>query len=564
MIAVVLLLFAGVPGPSEPAPAYVGDEPCSVCHESEFQSFRRTAMGRTIGRPGGDDVLAGLAGTTEFYSPQVDRHYSVFRRGDRYFHRETQKDSDGRLLYSAEEALSHAVGSGLNGFSYLLRRGDRLYMSPLTYYTRKTRWDLSPGYARGTFSSFSRPVTVECLVCHSGRPNPVPGTVNAYRDPPFLSLHIGCERCHGPGSEHVERAGDGETDPSKLAIVNPARLTGTLRDNICDQCHLRGDARVLRPGKTHLDFRAGEPLDETVAVFSVPLEYQGEAFSGISQGERMRASRCWEESRGALGCISCHNPHAEPEPEQRADHYRRSCLGCHQQESCAAPPESRQSTDPPDDCISCHMPASPLEGVPHSIGTDHRISRFPPKSPASLDELKDRPGGELKHLTGSELTTRTKALAYAQVARFYTQYRQEGFRLLQQAIREYPDDLDLNETLGLIRLRVSQSGESLAAAALLLQKAVDLGSASGVVHHNLARIRLRQGQVQAAVELLRKGIEFEPHHSPASALLAEIYLRSGYPDQARKVAEGALAYNPGDAELRRMLEQVSGDSKSPR
>ena len=44
--------------------------------------------------------------------------------------------------------------------------------------------------------------------------------------------NVGCERCHGPGSEHVE--------PKPANIVNPARLDFVRPTDTCIQCHSQG------------------------------------------------------------------------------------------------------------------------------------------------------------------------------------------------------------------------------------------------------------------------------------------------------------------------------------
>ena len=60
-------------------------------------------------------------------------------------------------------------------------------------------------------------------------------------------MAIGCERCHGPGSKHVEAAKQKEAEGSKL---NPDRdqlfIIHGLRDlsldqqnQVCGQCHAR-------------------------------------------------------------------------------------------------------------------------------------------------------------------------------------------------------------------------------------------------------------------------------------------------------------------------------------
>ena len=45
--------------------------------------------------------------------------------------------------------------------------------------------------------------------------------------------NVGCERCHGPGSDHVAR-------PSATNIINPARLPTVAAVDVCVQCHSEG------------------------------------------------------------------------------------------------------------------------------------------------------------------------------------------------------------------------------------------------------------------------------------------------------------------------------------
>ena len=71
-------------------------------------------------------------------------------------------------------------------------------------------------------------------------------TLNRYRPPVFQGHEIGCERCHGPGELHV--AHPEIIGGRDMTIVNPASLAPSLRDAVCEQCHLQGEKRVLRRG----------------------------------------------------------------------------------------------------------------------------------------------------------------------------------------------------------------------------------------------------------------------------------------------------------------------------
>ena len=50
--------------------------------------------------------------------------------------------------------------------------------------------------------------------------------------------NVGCERCHGPGSEHVAQKLPGH-------IVNPAHLTDVAATDSCIQCHSQGRPRTI-------------------------------------------------------------------------------------------------------------------------------------------------------------------------------------------------------------------------------------------------------------------------------------------------------------------------------
>ena len=91
---------------------------------------------------------------------------------------------------------------------------------------------MSPGYAQLVEMELNHPVDSTCLFCHASRvQRPVNGTVNKFAGDAFLQPGVGCERCHGPGSDHVKGLGP---------MVNPAKLTGDRRDSVCNQCHLEG------------------------------------------------------------------------------------------------------------------------------------------------------------------------------------------------------------------------------------------------------------------------------------------------------------------------------------
>ena len=266
----------------------------------------------------------------------------------------------------------YVIGSGRQAMAFLIERGDGyLFESPITWYSRKRKWGLSPGYENDN-PHFERFVKPTCLFCHSNRFDHVEGTENRYRQPIFQGHAIGCERCHGPGELHVKRPVPAGDEPPN--IVNPASLSPALREAVCQQCHLQGDIRVVRAGRKLTDYRPGLPLSAIESVF-VKAERTGQTrFFG--QVEQMHESRCFRESQGKMGCTSCHDPHELPDPREKAVYYRDRCLNCHAERGCKLPKPDRLSEGRDDRCTTCHMPRSPNEQVPHTATTLHFIPRF--------------------------------------------------------------------------------------------------------------------------------------------------------------------------------------------
>ena len=524
-------------------------------------------MGRSTSIPSAED-LRELAKPVTIVSKKLNRSYTVYARDDKIIHEESGTDDAGHLVFSETHEIAFTVGAGDVGKSYLVSKGDSLFVSPVSYYKRIQGWDLSPGFSEGTFRGFTRRVLDLCVDCHTGWPRAVPGSHDRFQQPPFRFLTIGCERCHGPGAVHVAQRTldpnfEGAIDPS---IVNPRQLRRDLRDNVCAQCHLAGDARVLQPGKEYLDFRPGTPLGDVVDVFSVPQAIKGNHFVALDQFEELKLSQCWRASNGRLGCISCHDPHVQLHGAQATDFFRSRCLTCHTKGSCTAPLARRQATAPPDNCILCHMPQQPSENIRHSSLTDHRILRTQSEIPAVLqgdpsapqDLIYDtKPSG-----AGETQNLRNLALAYAQVAGNYPELGEKGLAILEQAAAAFPADAEIQAAYGKVLLNARPREQELAAQSL--QKAINLGSKSADLRGQLARLKLQQGQITAAMDLYKESIQLDPYLTPSYLDLAQIYARLKDRKSALDTLDRALKLDPGNdaARLERLkVAALPADNK---
>src|SRR2546426_152828 len=130
---------------TKPGVEYVGDEVCSQCHRARYESFKRTGMGRSMSRPRvGDLGTPSTPITLEIGN--TGRVYSIYFKNGKFFHSETQLDAKKKPLFTETHEVAYSVGSGDHGRSYLIERGDFLFLSPVSFYASKRKWDLSPGY----------------------------------------------------------------------------------------------------------------------------------------------------------------------------------------------------------------------------------------------------------------------------------------------------------------------------------------------------------------------------------------------------------------------------------
>jgi hypothetical protein len=362
----------------------VGNETCAGCHEGHAKSFHQHPMGRSL-----EPIT--LATAVERYDASSGNpftagnlRYEIERIGERVVHKETATDTSGRQLWQQEAEVQFALGSGERGRSYLLNQDGFLFQSPITWFPLKGKWDLSPGYDTSN-AHFSRPITHGCLFCHANRAQYDSQTNNHYASPIFQGYAIGCERCHGPGELHVQaRRSDAKISGVDHTIVNPRHLEHSLREAVCQQCHLQGEQRVLSRGRDYFDFRPGLPLTLFIRDFVRPRD-QEEKNKFVGTVEQMYASRCFEKSNGAdkLGCVSCHDPHEKPAADKKVAYYRERCLSCHAQNGCSLPRPSRLEKQPDESCIACHMPSKEAS-IQHTAITDHRIPRQPDSDKISL------------------------------------------------------------------------------------------------------------------------------------------------------------------------------------
>jgi tetratricopeptide (TPR) repeat protein len=360
---------------------YVGMGTCRNCHASVYESFMQTGMGQSFApasrqKSAGDFVPAHAL----VYDKENDFYYKPYFLGDSLYIKEYRLEGTD-TIHKRIERVDYIIGSGQHTNSHIYNINGYLYQAPITFYTQRGKWDLAPGFEKGSSLRFSRLIQLECMSCHNGYPEFVANSENKYVN---LKHGIDCERCHGPGSLHVADKSAGRIVDTSLGpdytIVNPRRLSTELQNNVCQRCHLQGIA-VLNEGKGFYDFRPGMQLSEVMNVFMPQYEGAQDKMIMASHVERMKKSPCYVQSN-RMSCITCHNPHLSVKVTPRTQ-FLNACYSCHNSakgqdlaaHGCTEEPTVRAAKG--NDCISCHMPHNGSIDIPHVAVTDHFIRKRP-------------------------------------------------------------------------------------------------------------------------------------------------------------------------------------------
>lgn len=189
-------------------------------------------------------------------------------------------------------------------------------------------------------------------------------------------LNVGCETCHGPGSEHQAAGGLGKF------IVTPGNLTASRESVICGQCHSRPkgtydgitgndsplnvDGKMLFPGTSRAAYLAGQTSrnDATTTDFWADGEHSK---SHHQQYTDFIASAKYRNGNSLKTCTACHDVHAPGTDRHQLSGTTDNslCLSCH---------TDVVSTDHQVDktgysmgtkilCIDCHMVKTAKSGA---------------------------------------------------------------------------------------------------------------------------------------------------------------------------------------------------------
>ncbi|MBX3165456.1 MAG: hypothetical protein KF900_13355 [Bacteroidetes bacterium] len=450
-------------------------------------------------------------------------------------------------IFSRTEQVNYIIGSGQHTNSHLQNVNGYLNQMPMTYYTQKKQWDLPPGFENGFNSHFSRKIGLECMTCHNAYPDFVLGSENKYTS---LPNGIDCERCHGAGSIHVaQRSTGSKIDTSKYidySIVNPAKLSIDRQFDICQRCHLQGNA-VLKNNHSFFDFKPGQKLSDYISVFLPKYKNADDEFIMASHADRLKQSQCFIKSlekvsvmssevetshnlkpyKNALTCVTCHNPHVSVR-ETNKNTFNDACNSCHNQKAVSSQRlaelqvancglQTKNSKLKTSNCVSCHMPSSGSTDIPHVSVHDHFIRK--PITKKEKEKIKTFIG--LYCINEKQPDSLTKARAYLQQ---YEKFEQNATYLdsAKKYLKDTPKTLLEKNVYALLQLcfmkqdynkiifYVNILGEENCYQKIFIHKSYD--NKDAWASYQIAEAFLNTQNLQKALRWFSKSVDLAPYN----------------------------------------------------
>jgi tetratricopeptide (TPR) repeat protein len=342
--------------PLEPEPSpYTGQAKCTPCHTDIGRTHAETRHARTFHH--GNALLALPRPPGPLKDPDNPKVTHTLLQQGKVLKAETRIDD--RVF---QMIVDYAFGTSDRYVTMVGRDGEGRYRALRNSFYQesgKPIWGRTAGDAgMGTDDQSLRgqPIhirdgVVRCLHCHTTNPREFRNAEKVDTGPEAADAGIGCERCHGPGANHVAAVA---ADFPDRAIVNVTVDQGEAATNQCRSCHTVGDPAEIER----------QPEDPRFVR---------------SPGVTMTLSRCFTESSGALNCLTCHDPHRDS--ERSASFYEKKCLQCHAGDAIQGTPGdgghapgrgSVCKVNPTRDCLGCHMPKVPMP-ILHASLTDHYI-----------------------------------------------------------------------------------------------------------------------------------------------------------------------------------------------
>lgn len=536
---------------------YLGPQACAECHAERVEEFKATRHYQACMLPEPDRMPAGFAaGHGTFQTRVPGLRFEMSHSGDDFLLTSVRETPEGEQRWTSRIDMMYGAGAGTDEV-YFTWHGDALFELPIVWMNPGQEWAADEFDPYGD-QDYAREVTPQCIGCHSTRVDYVAGTRNQYRRETLI-MGVTCERCHGPGRQHVEFHQAHPAERSAAFIVAPAKLSRDRQMDLCGQCHTNTIRYRRAPGT----YRPGDVLD---AYYRVLVTKRPEEDHVANQVQYLRQSKCYEGST-SLTCTTCHDPHQPKGPPETRS---QTCLTCHEPAECGDQP--RQPAAVRDNCVGCHMPVGDKiqvffhtaddRYVPPVKRCEHRIAVYPAARRQVLLDWYRTQSDAASRAEADRLSQELAAYWRGEGDRFRDEYRflaaLDAYRRAWQLAPEADTRTQL-EHVKSVQLQIDDGFQEaehlmhdnrLSEAIATLEGLLELKPDLAMAHGKLGTLYAATGDRKQAVEHLQKMVRYDPDDPYGEAMLGWLEYVDNYPGEALDHLKRADDVEPYNAQIK--------------
>ncbi|MFQ6106007.1 MAG: ammonia-forming cytochrome c nitrite reductase subunit c552 [Thermoplasmata archaeon] len=401
---------------------YIGSDACATCHNNaawgnKNDNWANTLHSKMLQDPSPATVIGDFLGPNPVFN---DTGAGI-------------PDVTIELWYNSTSG-NYTVAMGTNNYTvwktlgsawkqrYLAQIGNSRYILPIQWNTATSEW--VPYHLSDWYDTSGNPKPIakdaswdrKCAGCHSTGVNITYNTTTQEWTASWSELNVGCEACHGPGSDHNGDA---------------TKIWKSADSQVCGQCHIRGSAKDdlgvagkapgypwnngrFKPGDSIDDYYNHNPSvwgdgntskshhqqfndwnqslhkDSLVNLVSKPYA-QDDCLHCMSTDYRLAPEGSKPNlttAKWGIECVACHDTHEDPNEHQLRLPTDQLCIDCHTMEGAGpgdTPDHSQKEmllgdvnlTEVPGSpwmsgavsCVDCHTPKVAKSALSYDISS---------------------------------------------------------------------------------------------------------------------------------------------------------------------------------------------------
>lgn len=366
---IILLLSQCITKEEKPDPrgdVYAGAATCQQCHKAIYDQYLNTTHFQTSQPATKENILGSFTEGLNMFKYTSGSTIHMEDRDSGYYqvvYDKGQKSEEHRMdiLFGKKHAQT-----------FLFWKGKHTFEFPVSYYRSANGWGTSPGFT-STVPYFNREINIKCYECHASYVNSTmrmsANGVEEMLEKQTIIYGIDCERCHGPGINHVHFH-QAYPDEKKAHYMTPVQsLQRQQRLDVCAVCHSGNDKIKER---LTFRFKPGDTLANYYSIWQSSSNKNAEPDVHGNQYQLLSESKCFQKSI-TMDCSTCHNPHADA--GKNLEIYSAACMNCHKPATHPAIKEQTALTLQTN-CIDCHMPLQSSRVIRFQTAGDAAMSPY--------------------------------------------------------------------------------------------------------------------------------------------------------------------------------------------